>query len=82
VGLSWTRRAHVLKHDPSRHVALLKVCGREFELEPIPLRTVRPFVIEGLHLLEAAEEDGFDAKNQVEVAKFLRSRVSPSPSTL
>jgi double-strand break repair protein MRE11 len=56
-------------------VALVKICGKEFDMEPISLRTVRPFVIEGLNLLDAAEEEGFDPKSQVEVAKFLRSRV-------
>lgn len=58
-----------------RHVAVLTICKREFEMRNIPLRTVRPFVIEDVHLLDAADEENFDPKNQMAVAKFLRSRV-------
>ena len=42
----------------------------------IPLRTVRPFVIEGIRLTEVAEEEGFDVTNQMEVTKYLKLRVS------
>lgn len=58
-----------------RHVALLQIQGKEFELKPIPLRTVRPFVLEEVILSEAAEEDGFDLNDQIAVSKFLKSRV-------
>jgi hypothetical protein len=58
-----------------RHVALLRIQGKEFEMTPIPLRTVRPFVLEEVVLLEAAEEEGFEAGDQMEVSKFLKSRV-------
>lgn len=64
--------------DAYRHVALLTVQGKEFELTPIPLRTVRPFVLEELDLVEVAEEEGFDLKDQMEITKFLKARVSRS----
>ncbi|KZW00362.1 DNA repair exonuclease [Exidia glandulosa HHB12029] len=59
-----------------KHVALLKICGKEFSLEPIPLRTVRPFVLEEVVMAEVAEEEGVDLKEQMEINKFLRGRVS------
>ncbi|KAH7925347.1 DNA repair exonuclease [Leucogyrophana mollusca] len=58
-----------------KHVALLQIQGKEFELQPIPLRTVRPFVLEEVILAEAAEEEGFDLGDQIAVSKFLKSRV-------
>lgn len=58
-----------------RHVALLCIQGKEFELTPIPLRTVRPFVLEELVLSEVAEEDGFELSDQIAIGKFLKGRV-------
>jgi double-strand break repair protein MRE11 len=60
----------------NRHVALLEIQGKEFQLTPIPLSTVRPFVIEDIHLVSASEEEGFDISDNVEIAKFLKSRVN------
>ena len=45
-------------------------------MEPIPLRTVRPFVIDEVTLIEAAEEEGFDLGDQISISKFLKKRVS------
>ncbi|KAH7882901.1 Metallo-dependent phosphatase-like protein [Phlebopus sp. FC_14] len=59
-----------------KHVALLQIQGKEFELKPIPLRTVRPFVLEDVVLSEVAEEEDFDINDQIAVAKFLKSRVN------
>ena len=59
-----------------RHVALLQIHHKEFELKPLPLRTVRPFMLGDVVLAEAAEEDGFDVSDQIAVGKFLRERVS------
>ncbi|KAF8839702.1 DNA repair exonuclease [Paxillus ammoniavirescens] len=59
-----------------KHVALLQIQGKEFELEPIPLRTVRPFVLEEVIISEAADEEGFDLNDQIVVSKFLKSRVN------
>ncbi|KIM54268.1 hypothetical protein SCLCIDRAFT_1222146 [Scleroderma citrinum Foug A] len=58
-----------------KHVSLLQIQGKEFEMKPIPLRTVRPFVLEDVVLSEAAEEEGFDLNDQITVSKFLKSRV-------
>ncbi|KAH7101215.1 DNA repair exonuclease [Auriculariales sp. MPI-PUGE-AT-0066] len=59
-----------------KHVALLKVHGREFSLDPIPLRTVRPFVLEELDMQEAAEDEQLDLREPMEITKFLRARVN------
>lgn len=59
----------------SRHVALLKVQGKEFSMEPLPLRTVRPFVMDEVVLTEVAEEVGFDVTDQMEITKYLKGRV-------
>jgi double-strand break repair protein MRE11 len=42
---------------------------------------VRPFVLEEVVLSEAAEEEGFDLTDQMEVTKFLRTRVSKHVSS-
>jgi len=54
----------------------LKIQGKDFELTPIPLRTVRPFVMDQIVLTEVAEVEGFDVTDQMEVAKYLRGRVN------
>lgn len=59
-----------------KHVALLEIQHNTFQLTPIPLRTVRPFVIDEVNLTEAAEAEGLDITNQIEVMKFLRGRVN------
>ncbi|OCH84350.1 DNA repair exonuclease [Obba rivulosa] len=59
-----------------KHVALLKIQGKEFELIPIPLRTVRPFVLDDVILTDAAEDEGLDLTDKVEIAKYLRKKVN------
>ncbi|KAF8703034.1 DNA repair exonuclease, partial [Rhizoctonia solani] len=59
-----------------KHVALLEIQHNTFQLTPIPLQTVRPFVLDDVNLSEAAETDGIDITNQVSVMKFLRERVN------
>ncbi|KAI0316569.1 Metallo-dependent phosphatase-like protein [Amylostereum chailletii] len=59
-----------------KHVALLKIQGKEFQMDPIPLRSVRPFVMDEVVLTEVAEEEGFDVTDQMEVAKYLKLRVN------
>ena len=59
-----------------KHVAVLSVCGKDFSLEPVPLRTVRPFVLEEIDMLDAAEDDGVDLRDQMSITKFLRARVN------
>jgi hypothetical protein len=60
----------------SRHVALIQVHGKEYNLKPLPLRTTRPFVLEEVVLSEVAEEEGFELEDQMEITKYLRSRVT------
>ena len=45
-------------------------------MTPLPLRTVRPFVIEEVILSEAAEETGLDLNDQMEITKYLKGKVS------
>ncbi|KAF8065074.1 Metallo-dependent phosphatase-like protein [Lyophyllum atratum] len=59
-----------------RHVALLQIQGKEFEMTPLPLRTVRPFVIEAITLTEVAEEEGLDISDQMEISKYLKAKVN------
>lgn len=63
-----------------RHVALLTIQGKEFDLMPIPLRTVRPFVLEDINLMEIHEEEGLDLSDQMEITKFLKGKVNRFPS--
>ena len=59
-----------------RHVALLQIQGKEFQLTPLPLRTVRPFVNEAVVLNEVAEEVGLDLNDQMAITKFLKGKVN------
>ena len=59
----------------NRHVALLQIQGKEFQLTPLPLRTVRPFIIEDIVLNEVADEVGLDLNDQMAITKFLKGKV-------
>ncbi|KAG7095679.1 meiotic recombination, variant 2 [Marasmius oreades] len=59
-----------------KHVALVSIQGKDFQLTPIPLRTVRPFVIEEVVLSELADEEGFDVSDQIAISKSLKSKVN------
>ena len=65
-----------------RHVALIQVHGKEYSLKPLPLRTARPFVLEEVALSEVGEEEGFELEDQMEIAKYLRSRVTIVPFSI
>ncbi len=65
-----------------RKVALLEVQGKEYRLTPIPLRTVRPFVLGEVILSEAAEDEGFDLNDRMAISKYLRAQVSSQKSYL
>ncbi|KAG8993945.1 meiotic recombination [Tulasnella sp. JGI-2019a] len=58
-----------------KKVAFLEIQGKEFQMTPIPLRTVRPFVMEEINLSEIAEEEGLSLGDKMEINKYLRSRV-------
>ncbi|KAL0945781.1 hypothetical protein HGRIS_012069 [Hohenbuehelia grisea] len=57
-----------------KHVALLEIQGKEFCVKPIPLRTVRPFVLESVVLSEVAEDQGFELTDQMAIMKFLKRK--------
>ncbi|KAJ3901154.1 Metallo-dependent phosphatase-like protein [Lentinula edodes] len=59
-----------------KHVALLTIHDKEFQIEPLLLRTVRPFVIEEVVLSEVADEEGFDLSDQIEISKFLKAKAN------
>ncbi|KAI3603119.1 double-strand break repair protein mre11 [Moniliophthora roreri] len=59
-----------------KYVALVQIQGKEFQMTPIPLRTVRPFVIEEVVLTEAAEKQGFDISDQIGISKYLKGKVN------
>ncbi|KAF9011920.1 DNA repair exonuclease [Cyathus striatus] len=60
----------------TKNVALVKVQGKEFDLTPIPLRTVRPFVMKDVVLNEIADEEGLNIDDQMEVTKYLKAQVN------
>ncbi|KZT63172.1 DNA repair and meiosis protein Mre11 [Daedalea quercina L-15889] len=59
-----------------KHVALLKIQGKEFELTPIPLRTVRPFVLDEVVLSEVADEENIELGDRMAITKYLKRRVN------
>jgi len=59
-----------------RHVALLQIQAKDFQLTPIPLKTVRPFVIDEVSLADAAEEEGLNLNDQIEITKYLKAKVN------
>ncbi|KIL66027.1 hypothetical protein M378DRAFT_161245 [Amanita muscaria Koide BX008] len=59
-----------------KQVALLEVQGKEYQLTPIPLRTTRPFVIGEVILGEAADNEGLDVSDPMEITKFLKAKVN------
>ncbi|KAF8635559.1 hypothetical protein AX15_000209 [Amanita polypyramis BW_CC] len=59
-----------------KHVALLEIQGKDFQLTPIPLRTTRPFVIGEVILTEAAETEGFNISDTMEITKYLKIKVN------
>ncbi|GAA5839543.1 hypothetical protein JCM9279_005973 [Rhodotorula babjevae] len=62
-----------------KHVGLLKIQGKEWEFEPIRLRSVRPFIFEEVSLFDYHEDQTEDRKklsSKVAVNKFLKSKVN------
>ncbi|KIJ33528.1 hypothetical protein M422DRAFT_783118 [Sphaerobolus stellatus SS14] len=59
-----------------KHVALLEIQDKEFQMTPIPLRTVRPFVMEEIVLLDLDESQKVDITKPMEVNKFLKAKVN------
>ena len=61
----------------AKHVGLLTITGRDFHMEPIRLRTVRPFIMREIALADekAAERIGKKANHRAELTRFLESHV-------
>lgn len=61
----------------SRKVGLLSIQRRRFHIEPIPLKTVRPFKMGEVVLTEEAEdpESGLDLQKRDTITAFLKARV-------
>ena len=57
----------------------MEVQGKEYRLTPIPLRTVRPFVMGDVVLSNAAEDEGFDLNDRMAISKYLRAQVNILP---
>lgn len=58
-----------------KHVGLLKIQGKQFHMEKIRLRSVRPFVIDEVSLDEVADEEDIAFDNRVQVNQYLKKRV-------
>lgn len=58
-----------------RHIALLRIQHTQYELQPIPLKSVRPFIVDDLDLATEAEEEGVDLTDALAVMKFIRNKV-------
>ncbi|KAL7409704.1 Metallo-dependent phosphatase-like protein [Mrakia frigida] len=58
-----------------KKVAILRIQGKGFDIEPLPLKTVRPFVMRQIEMADAAEENGVDLTNKQKVTEYLRSQV-------
>jgi double-strand break repair protein MRE11 len=58
-----------------KHVGLLKIQGRKFDMKKLRLRTVRPFVMDDIVLSDVAEIEGVSLENKVQVNKYLKTRV-------
>ncbi|GAA5987395.1 hypothetical protein JCM10908_001939 [Rhodotorula pacifica] len=62
-----------------KHVGLIKIQGKEFEFEPIRLRSVRPFIFEDIALSTYHDKQTDDRKklmSKVAVNKYLKSKVN------
>jgi double-strand break repair protein MRE11 len=68
-------RPHVFHLSSFRKVAFIEIQGKEFQMTPIPLRTVRPFVMDEIVLAEAAEEGLVSLTDKMAINKFLRTKV-------
>lgn len=59
-----------------RHVGLLSIQGSHFQLEELPLKTVRPFELDEVVLSYAAKQGAVDLNDRDSITSFLREQVS------
>lgn len=58
-----------------KHVGLLKIQGKQFQMEKLRLRSVRPFVIDDVNLEEVTEIEEIALEDKIQVNKYLKKRV-------
>ncbi len=60
-----------------RKVGLLRIQGKNFDLQPLPLKTVRPFKMEDVVLADEAEleENELDLDKRDTITAFLAKKV-------
>ncbi|CAO1636380.1 unnamed protein product [Parajaminaea phylloscopi] len=56
-------------------VGIIHVQGTDYRMEPIPLQTVRPFVMDDMSLTEEAKDAGINLTDKAAVQQLLRRRV-------
>lgn len=59
-----------------KHVGLLTIQGRDFSMQKLRLRTVRPFVMDEVRLSDVQEIESVQLDNKVQVTKYLKQRVN------
>ncbi|KZT52600.1 DNA repair exonuclease [Calocera cornea HHB12733] len=58
----------------TKYVALVEVLDGKYELTPLELRTVRPFVMESVSLFDELKEQSVEPDDQAGITKFLKKR--------
>ncbi|XP_055840400.1 double-strand break repair protein MRE11-like [Episyrphus balteatus] len=54
-----------------KNVAILQILNKQFQIKPLPLKTVRPFIFESITLSDFSEEHGFDQADAAEKVQNL-----------
>lgn len=58
-----------------KHVGLLEIHDKDYNLTPLPLRSVRPFVMMDVNLKEVEETQGIRFEDKIGVNKYLRTQI-------
>lgn len=59
-----------------RHVALLEIQGKAFQINPIALRSVRPFKIDSLVLSQVVEEEDININDRMAINGMLKRKIN------